>query len=44
MSLDTLKEQHKPFMGGKIHACPLKEHWTSFQLVDEFGDGHPYAA
>ncbi|CAI8923323.1 Lipase (Class 3) [Pseudomonas sp. IT-P258] len=43
MSLPKLKEQHKPFMGGKIHACPLREHWTSFQLVDEFGDGQPYA-
>ncbi|PWK44806.1 lipase family protein [Pseudomonas sp. OV226] len=43
MSVSALKEQHKPFMSDKIHACPLREHWTSFQLVDEFGDGTPYA-
>ena len=30
-------------MGGNIHACPLRGHSTSFQLVDEFGDGKPYA-
>jgi hypothetical protein len=30
-------------MDGKILACPLREHSTSFQLVDEFGDGQPYA-
>jgi hypothetical protein len=24
-------------------ACPLRGHFISFQLVDEFGDGKPYA-
>ncbi|MFW0754220.1 lipase family protein [Pseudomonas sp. H11T01] len=39
----TLPEHHRPFMGGKILACPMRGHSTSFQLVDEFGSGQPYA-
>ena len=23
--------------------CPLRGHWVSFRLVDEHGDGRPYA-
>ena len=23
--------------------CPLRTHWVSFRLVDEFGNGAPYA-
>ena len=42
MSL-ALAERDRPSMDGKILACPLREHSTSFQLVDEFGDGLPYA-
>jgi hypothetical protein len=30
-------------MLGDIHTCPLRGHSTSFQLVDESGDGQPYA-
>lgn len=43
MSIPPLSEQDKASMRGDIHTCPLKGHWVSFQLVDEFGDGTPYA-
>ena len=43
MSLKPLAASDAPFMTGNIHACPLRGHSTSFQLVDEFGDGKPYA-
>lgn len=43
MSIEFLAASDAPFMGGNIHACPLRGHSTSFQLVDEFGDGKPYA-
>ncbi|MCK6252635.1 lipase family protein [Pseudomonas fragi] len=39
----ALPERDRSSMDGTIHACPLREHSTSFQLVDEFGDGKPYA-
>lgn len=42
MSLE-LPERDKPSMAGDKLACPLREHSTSFQLVDESGDGKPYA-
>jgi hypothetical protein len=43
MSLDSLKDSDKPSFDGRIHTCPLRGHSTSFQLVDEQGDGKPYA-
>jgi pimeloyl-ACP methyl ester carboxylesterase len=43
MSLKPLSEREQAFFGGDIHACPLRGHSTSFQLVDEFGDGRAYA-
>jgi hypothetical protein len=43
MSIEPLAASDAPFMQGNIHACPLRGHSTSFQLVDEFGDGKPYA-
>ncbi|WP_434696279.1 lipase family protein [Pseudomonas sp. Z1-14] len=30
-------------LGSRILACPAGGRWTSFQLVDEFGSGEPYA-
>jgi hypothetical protein len=42
MSLE-LPEREKPSFSSEILACPLRTHSTSFQLVDEFGDGLPYA-
>lgn len=38
-----LEEKDHPSFSRKILACPLKGHWISFQVVDEFGNGKPYA-
>lgn len=43
MNIETLSATDLRFMQGDIHACPKRGHRTSFQLVDEFGDGKPYA-
>lgn len=43
MSIESLDPSVAAFMQGNIHACPLRSHSTTFQLVDEFGDGKPYA-
>ena len=43
MSTKSLAASDVPFMSGSIHACPLRGHSTSFQLVDESGNGSPYA-
>ena len=42
-SYKPMADVDKPAFSGKMFACPLKGHWFSFQLVDEFGDGTPYA-
>ena len=33
----------KPLLSEKSKACPLRGDWISFQVVDETGDGKPYA-
>ncbi len=38
-----MEDGDKPAFSDKMFACPLKGHWISFQLVDEFGEGKPYA-
>lgn len=43
MSIEPLDPSVAAFMQGNIHACPIRGHSTSFQLVDEFGDGKSYA-
>lgn len=43
MNLNSSSANDVPFLRGDIHACPLQGHSTSFQLVDEFGNGKPYA-
>lgn len=43
MKIEPLAASDTAFMSGNIHACPRRTHSTSFQLVDEFGDGKPYA-
>ena len=43
MTLGPMEEWEKPFFSERIHACPRRTHSTSFQLVDERGDGRPYA-
>lgn len=42
-SYKPMKNSEKPSFSDEILACPRKGHWISFQLVDEFGDGKPYA-
>lgn len=32
-----------PLLSDKSQACPLRGDWISFQVVDEAGDGKPYA-
>jgi len=38
-----VKKQVKPLLTDTKQACPLRGTWVSFQLVDESGDGKPYA-
>ncbi|MDC7816773.1 MULTISPECIES: lipase family protein [Pseudomonas] len=38
-----MDDWEKPSFSSKMLACPLRGQWISFQLVDEFGDGKPYA-
>ncbi len=42
-SYKPMEDGDKPAFSGKMFACPNKGHWISFQLVDEFGEGKPYA-
>ncbi|VVP61866.1 hypothetical protein PS870_06464 [Pseudomonas fluorescens] len=42
-SYKPMEDWEKPAFGDRMLACPLKGHWVSFQLVDEFGEGKPYA-
>ncbi|MGE7955126.1 hypothetical protein ACQKQA_00765 [Pseudomonas sp. NPDC089530] len=44
MSLKPMEEWEKPFFDTRMHACPMRTHSTSFQLVDEQGDGKPKGA
>lgn len=41
--LKPMDGEEQPFFSSHMQACPLQGHWISFQLVDEFGDGQPYA-
>ncbi|NNB43126.1 lipase family protein [Pseudomonas chlororaphis] len=43
MSLKPMEKWELPFFDTRMHACPERTHSTSFQLVDERGDGKPYA-
>lgn len=43
MTCKTLSKTDQANFSGELHTCPLHDHWSSFQLVDEFGDGLPYA-
>ncbi|WP_162805248.1 lipase family protein, partial [Pseudomonas chlororaphis] len=39
----TLDEELKHPLNNRMFTCPVQGKWTSFQLVDEFGEGQPYA-
>ncbi|WP_423359573.1 lipase family protein [Pseudomonas citronellolis] len=38
-----MAEWERPFFSDRMPACPLRGDETRFQLVDEFGEGAPYA-
>ena len=42
-SYKPMEDGDKSAFSDKMFTCPNKGHWVSFQLVDEFGDGKPYA-
>ncbi|CAI8817240.1 MULTISPECIES: lipase family protein [Pseudomonas] len=39
----TLDEELKHPLNSRMFTCPVQGKWTSFQLVDELGEGQPYA-
>ncbi|MFJ2362408.1 lipase family protein [Pseudomonas sp. NPDC087697] len=39
-----MQTQQNSLLGDQSRSCPLKGDWLSFRLVDEFGDGKPYAS
>ena len=41
MSLASLKDSDKASFDGRIHSCPLREHSTTFQLVDDWQGDAP---
>ena len=38
-----LQDWELPYFSGERLVCPRRGDWTSFQLVDELGNGEPYA-
>lgn len=38
-----MQTQEKRLLNNQTRSCPLKGGWVSFRLVDEFGEGKPYA-
>ena len=41
--MSTLDEELKHPLNSRMFTCPVQGKWTSFQLVDEFGEGRSYA-
>ncbi|NIF18805.1 lipase family protein [Pantoea sp. Cy-639] len=41
--MTMLEKQLAHPLSDRVYACPFQGQWTSFQLVDEFGEGQPYA-
>lgn len=41
--MSTLDEELKHPLNSRMFTCPVQGKWTSFQLVDEFGEGRFYA-
>jgi hypothetical protein len=39
-----MQSQEKRLLNDQTRSCPLKGGWVSFRLVDEFGEGKPYAS
>ncbi|VVN33017.1 lipase family protein [Pseudomonas fluorescens] len=41
--MTSLENELESPLSSRILACPAQGRWSSFQLVDEFGSGEPYA-
>ncbi|RMP61288.1 hypothetical protein ALQ18_00730 [Pseudomonas marginalis pv. marginalis] len=41
--MSTLDDELKHPLNDRMFTCPIRGKWTSFQLVDENGEGQPYA-
>ncbi|BCX69637.1 lipase family protein [Pseudomonas izuensis] len=41
--MKSMDEELSSRLSSRVLACPVQGKWTSFQLVDEFGSGEPYA-
>ena len=41
--MSTLDEELKHPLNSRMFTCPAQGKWTSFQLVNEMGEGQPYA-
>lgn len=41
--MTSLQNELESRLSSRILVCPMGGKWTSFQLVDEFGSGEPYA-
>ena len=41
--MTSLEKDLASSLSSRVLACPVQGKWTSFQLVDEFGSGEPYA-
>ena len=41
--MSTLDDELKHPLNDRMFTCPIRGKWTSFQLVDENGEGQPYS-
>ena len=41
--MKSLEKELESPLRSRVLACPAQGRWSSFQLVDEFGSGEPYA-
>lgn len=41
--MTSLDKELESRLSSRVLACPLQSKWSTFQLVDEFGSGEPYA-
>jgi hypothetical protein len=41
--MTSLEKELESRLSSRVLACPAQGRWSSFQLVDEFGSGEPYA-
>lgn len=41
--MKSMDEELSSRLSSRVLSCPIQGRWTSFQMVDEFGSGEPYA-